>query len=112
MMTPKEFLAYAEKHALQLHAIRKEVPPGSNRWLLLGFEYGKRSRKYKNKFLFPHPVELNALREGPIVIRPVDAAAAGTPTLSSPEQRAEGAPPTSGGDVPDHLEPRPPDGAH
>jgi hypothetical protein len=65
-MTPKQFLKLAEKNGWKLQAIKKEVPVGSGRWLLLGFEYKKSSRKYRTKYMFPTPVLMSELAKGPI----------------------------------------------
>jgi len=61
--TAAQFIAYAEKKNLQLHAIIKKLPAGD---MLLGFEYGKRSRKYRFKYLLDHPIYVKDLRAGPI----------------------------------------------
>lgn len=86
-MTAAEFIAHAEKYKLQLHAIVKEVPPKSGRKLLLGFEFGKRSRKYKEKFMLRHPINLDDLKNGPIrkpTATPDEPADAGVATPATP----------------------------
>lgn len=54
-MTWQEFVAEGARKGETVVAIKKEVPPGSGRWMLLGFEYGKRSRKYHQKFMLKSP---------------------------------------------------------
>lgn len=87
-MTAQEFIAFAEKRGLHLHAILKEVPKGSKRMMLFGFEYGKRSRKYRQKFMLLKPILLDDLRKGPILKSPIDRTAAtdaGSPNASPGE---------------------------
>lgn len=64
-MTPKEFIALADKKGWQLQVIEKEVPPGSGRIMCLGFEYGKRSTNYTKKFLFDKPLWKHDLQKPP-----------------------------------------------
>lgn len=65
-MTPKEFLEEGERLGLDVRAIKKEVPVGSGRYMLLGFERSKRSRKYREKFLLEKPIWMDELAKGPI----------------------------------------------
>jgi hypothetical protein len=46
----------------RMAAIKKEVPPGSGRWFIFGFENNsKSSRNYRRKFMFAGPLSLDAL---------------------------------------------------
>lgn len=81
-LSAKEFIALAERKGWQLHAIKKEVPPGSGRWLLFGFEYNKRSRKHRHKFIINPPIELNALAKGPIIASTIDSGTGAEPAQS------------------------------
>jgi hypothetical protein len=55
-MSPKEFLEMGEKKGWQMRAILKEVPKGSGRFMLLGFERVGRSRKAHEKFILKKPI--------------------------------------------------------
>lgn len=52
-MTPLEFIKLAEKRNYTLFAIKKEFP--GKRWMLLGFEYSKRSSKRRYKWIMSNP---------------------------------------------------------
>lgn len=65
-MSPKEFLEIGGKW----NAIKKEVPPGSNRWMLLGFERPKRSRKSQIKYFLEKPIWMDDLAKNSIKNEP------------------------------------------
>lgn len=90
--TALEFLEMAEKKGYQLFTIKKEVPVGSGRWLLFGFEFSKRSSKYKQKYMLANPIPLDDLKKGPIrkpIAEPTADAATGDIPAPPAVQRSE-----------------------
>lgn len=65
-MTVQEFIRRGEKNGWAMIAIVKEIPPGSGRKMLFGFEFKKSSRKYRQKYMLPSPILLSELAKGPI----------------------------------------------